>query len=435
MEKIILFHCLTNEAYLTSVIDFLTPDLFDNKNNRDIIDIISNFHDRNKTCPNITEVKALLTTDELKSSFKKVVEEFTHLDKKYNAEELERNTEQFIKEKGVYNTLLETAKMVSEGGADTELILNKFEKACNINLTTDHGIELYSDIDRIVDDLNKTDPVISSGWEWMDKILGGGFKRDGRAIYIYAGRPNVGKSIFLGNIANNISASGHNVLVISLEMSEMVYARRLCSNATAIPLSELQFSSETLRRDMLKIKANNPKRRIYIKEFPPSTITPKQISGFIKKLHNSGIKFDAIVIDYLNLLNSPAGANLYERVKYITEQLRAMTYIFNCPIITATQLNRGSFNEASPGLDGLSESVGVAATADFIMGLWQDDEDIEFQTIHAGIMKNRFGRAVGTKRFGIDYTTLTLSEFDEETISNTDEANEVYNTLRMLTDS
>lgn len=340
MEKIILFHCLTNEAYLTSVIDFLSPGLFDNKNNRDIIDIISNFHDRNKTCPNITEVKALLTTDELKSSFKKVVEEFTHLDKKYNAEELERNTEQFIKEKGVYNTLLETAKMVSEGGADTELILNKFEKACNINLTTDHGIELYSDIDRIVDDLNKADPVISSGWEWMDKILGGGFKRDGRAIYIYAGRPNVGKSIFLGNIANNISASGHNVLVISLEMSEMVYARRLCSNATAIPLSELQFSSEALKRDMLKIKAGNPDRKIYIKEFPPSTVTPKQISGFINKLIGSGIKFDAIVIDYLNLLNSPNGTNLYERVKYITEQLRAMTYVFNCPIITATQLNR-----------------------------------------------------------------------------------------------
>lgn len=435
MEKIILFHCLTNEAYLTSVIDFLKPSLFENKNIRDIIDIISGFHDRNNQCPNITEVKSLLTTEELKSSFKKVVEEFTHLDRKYNTEELERNTEQFIKERGVYNTLLETAKMVSEGGADTELILNKFEKACNINLTTDHGIELYSDIDRIVEDLNKTDPVISSGWEWMDKILGGGFKRDGRAIYIYAGRPNVGKSIFLGNIANNISASGHNVLVISLEMSEMVYARRLCSNATAIPLSELQFSSETLKRDMLKIKANNPKRRVYIKEFPPSTITPKQLSGFIKKLHNSGIKFDAIVIDYLNLLNSPTGTNLYERVKYITEQLRAMTYIYNCPIITATQLNRGGFEESNPGLDSLSESVGVAATADFIMGLWQDDEDIEFQTIHTGIMKNRFGRAVGTKRFAIDYTTLTLSEFDDETISNTEEANEIYNSFKMLTDS
>lgn len=436
MEKIILFHSLTNEGYLTSVIDYLQPDIFENKNIKDIISIISDFHDRNNTCPNITEVKALLTTDDLRTSFKSVVEEFSKLDTKYNQDELVLNTEQFIKERNVYNTLLETAKTVGDGGADTSLILDKFEKACNVNLTTDHGIELFTDINRIVEDLNKVEPVISSGWEWMDKTLGGGFLRDGRSIYIYAGRPNVGKSIFLGNIANNISAAGNNVLVISLEMSEMIYARRLCSNATAIPLSELANSSTALKNDMLKIHEQNPRRKIYIKEFPPSTITPKQLSGFIKKLQSSGIKFDAIVIDYLNLLSSPSGTNLYERVKYVTEQLRAMSYIYNCPIITATQLNRGGFDEDNPGLDSLSESVGVAATADFIMGLWQDDEDIEFQTIHAGIMKNRFGRAVGSNRFAIDYTTLTLSEFDEEDmISETDESNDIYSSLRMLTDS
>jgi replicative DNA helicase len=187
---------------------------------------------------------------------------------------------------------------------------------------------------------------------------------------------------------------------------------------------------------MLKIHEKNPRRKIYIKEFPPSTITPKQLSGFIKKLQSSGIKFDAIVIDYLNLLSSPSGTNLYERVKHVTEQLRAMSYIYNCPIITATQLNRGGFDEDNPGLDSLSESVGVAATADFIMGLWQDEEDVEFQTIHAGIMKNRFGRAVGSNRFSIDFTTLTLSEFDEEDmISETDESNDIYSSLRMLTDS
>lgn len=436
MERVILFHCLTNEAYLGSVVEFLNADFFEDKNIKDIINIISDFYDRNSSCPNITELKTLLTTDELKNSFKKAVSEFNHLDKAYNAEELERNTEQFIKERGVYNTLLEAAKMVSGGEADTEIILNKFEKACNVNLTTNYGIEIYKDIDKIIDDLNKEDPVISSGWEWMDKILGGGFKRDGKAIYIYAGRPNVGKSIFLGNIANNISASGHKVLVISLEMSEMVYARRLCSNATLIPLSELQFSGESLRRDINKIKLNTPGRQIYIKEFPPSTITPKQLSGFIKKLNNSGIKFDAIVIDYLNLIASPSGSNLYEKVKYVTEQLRAMTYIFNCPIITATQLNRQAVNETNPGLDGLSESMGVAATADFIMGLWQDEEDIEMQTIHTGIMKNRFGRAVGTKRFAIDYSTLTLSELenDELSISMDESTNEIYNSLRMLSD-
>lgn len=433
MEKIILFQSLTNEAYLASVIDHLQPAIFDDKNISDVIGIISDFHDRNNACPNITEVKSLLTTDQLRNSFRSVVEEFHNLDAKYNADELISNTEQFIKEKNVYNTLLDTAKMVSDGGADTSLILDRFEKACNINLTTDHGIELFTDINKIVADLNKDEPVISSGWEWLDKILGGGFLRDGRAIYVFAGRPNVGKSIFLGNIANNISAAGKNVLVISLEMSEMIYARRLCSNVTAIPLSELSRSSNALKTEIDKVHAADPKRKIYIKEFPPSTITPKQVSAFIKKMQSTGIKFDAIVIDYLNLLSAPAGTNLYEKVKHVIEQLRAMSYIYNCPLITATQLNRGGFDEDNPGLDSLSESVGVAATADFIMGLWQDDEDIEFQTIHAGIMKNRFGRAIGTNRFAIDYTTLTLSEFDEEDQIETDsESSGIYDSLRML---
>ena len=84
MEKIILFHSLTNEGYLTSVIDYLQPDIFENKNIKDIISIISDFHDRNNTCPNITEVKALLTTDDLRTSFKSVVEEFSKLDTNYN---------------------------------------------------------------------------------------------------------------------------------------------------------------------------------------------------------------------------------------------------------------------------------------------------------------------------------------------------------------
>ena len=53
-------------------------------------------------------------------------------------------------------------------------------------------------------------------------------------------KSNVGKSIFLGNIACNLASKGKTVLVISLEMSEMIYARRLSSNITRIPMKELK---------------------------------------------------------------------------------------------------------------------------------------------------------------------------------------------------
>jgi len=436
MERVILFRALTNEGYLAAVIDFITPDIFEDRHISDIIGVISDFHDRNNTCPSLTEVKTLLTTEELIKSFKSAIEQVKDVDVKFNNEELIRNTEQFIKERRVYNTLLETAKTISDGDADTSLILTKFEDACNINLITDHGIEVFGDIDKIAEDLTKKDPVISSGWDWMDEMLGGGFQKVGRAIYVFAGRPNVGKSIFLGNIANNISTKNKNVLVVTLEMSEMVYAKRMCSNITAIPISELPSSTTAMQREINKINESHPDRRIFIKEFPPSTVTTKQLSAFVKKMESTGINFDAIVVDYLNLLHSTNGSNSYERVKDIIEQLRAMSYIYECPIITATQLNRGGMDEEKPGMNSLSESVGVAATSDFIASLWQDEEDVEYETIHVGVMKNRFGRAIGSSRFKIDYTTLTLSELvDSDLLPIDGEENDIYNSFKMLADS
>ena len=94
-----------------------------------------------------------------------------------------------------------------------------------------------------------------------------------------------------------------------------------------------------------------------------------------------------IVIDYVNLLRSTFNGNSYERIKDNTEQLRALSYVFNCPIITATQLNRSGYDEVNPGLDTISESIGLAATADAIFSLWQEEEDAELGIIKLGVMK------------------------------------------------
>ena len=54
-----------------------------------------------------------------------------------------------------------------------------------------------------------------------------------------------------------------------------------------------------------------------------------------------------------------------------------MSYVFECPIISATQLNRSGYDEENPGLDTISESIGMAATADCIFSIFQDEEDKE----------------------------------------------------------
>jgi len=427
-EKVICYRSLFDSTYLASIVDYIKPKYFKSKNIAKIFEIINDFYIKREKLPTLTEVKVYLNTDEHKESFKQLVESFKDIDKNIDKDELYDNTERFIKEKSVYHTMLEVASDITKGNIDTSDILNKFETSCNINLVTDRGLDLYRDVDKIIEDLTSVQKAIPSTWEWFDDALNGGFQENGRALYVFAGETNIGKSIFLGNIATNIANQGKNVLLITLEMSELLYARRICTNVSKIPLKELAINSPSLRQ-ALKEQEESGKGSIFIKEFPPSTVTPNQLKAFIKKIVDQGIRIDAIVLDYLNLLHSTVGSNSYERIKNVTEQVRAMTYVFNCPIISATQLNRSGFSSANPDLTTISESVGLAATADVIVSIYQNEEDRELDIIRLGMMKNRYGPRGHTQAMRIDYTTLTITQAEESAQESSDST---YNMLQSL---
>ena len=214
-------------------------------------------------------------------------------------------------------------------------------------------------------------------------------------------------------------------------MSEKIYTKRLTSSLSSIPISELAANSTELRNQLVSYKNNHDKSRLLIKEFPPNTITANHLKGFIKKIVASGIKLDCIVLDYVNLLHSSTGNNSYERVKHATEKLRALSYEFECPIVTATQLNRSGYSEANPTLDTVSESIGLAATADAIFSLWQEEEDAELGVMRMGLMKNRFGPNFGSTIMRVDYNTLTVAEDPDAVIDDisNDEAEDMLGLL------
>lgn len=427
-ERIICFRSLVDSTYLSSIVDYVKPAYFKDKSISFVFSIISEFYEKRNKLPTLTEVKSYLTTDEIRESFKGLVESFKYIDKDIDKDELYCNTERFLKEKAVYTSMLDVASDIAKGNIDTSQILDKIEKSCNINLVTDTGFDLYNDVDILIDDLCNVQRSIPSKWEWLDDSLNGGFLENGRSLYVFAGETNIGKSIFLGNIASNIAKQGKNVLLITLEMSELLYARRICTNVSKIPLKDLSSNTHALRQAIIEEKTSGS-GRIFIKEFPPSTITPNQLKAFIKKLTDTGVPIHAIVLDYLNLLHSNIGSNSYERVKNVTEQVRAMSYIFNCPIISATQLNRSGFNTDNPDLATISESVGLAATADVIVSIFQNEEDRDLSIIRLGMMKNRYGPRGHTQAMRIDYSTLTITQAEESAISSDDLT---LNTLQFL---
>ena len=416
LEKVVFKNCLEDEIYLNSIIDNLNYKFFKNKDFKQIIKIIQALYRQNNRRPTHTELELYLNTPQLKDHYQSSKKITDALEVELSNDILLSYTERFLQEQAVFNTFLE---IVDNKERDIKSIHDKFSKACNISITTNVGHNYFKDVEQHITDLTTREEKIKTGWDWLDARLGGGFLEQGRSMYVFAGPTNVGKSIFLSNIASNAAAEGKNVLVVSLEMSEMIYCKRITSKLTGLPINYLHDHVEELREKVGKFKMTHPRANMIIKEFAPSSITPPQLEGYIKKLINKKFKPDIIVLDYLNLLASTYGNNSYERVKSISEQVRAMSYTFECPIITATQVNRTGYGNTTngPGLEAIGESYGLGATSDVIVSIWRTEEDEEDDALHIGIIKNRFGSNTGSTRVSIDYNTLTLTENNDLNIN------------------
>jgi replicative DNA helicase len=410
-EKIIIYNSLVEQTYLETIIEHTDPSFFKEKRHSVIFSLLKDFYNENNILPNLTELKSYLTTAEQKEFFKEIILSFNAIDKNYNKDLLLKNTERFLKEKAVLSTVIDTSVNLQGGNVDTASILKRFESACGISLVDNIGFDYLEQIDDHCEDLQKVFNTLSSGWNWLDKNLGGGFMADGRALYVFFGITNVGKSIFLGNIATNILNQDKTVVLISLEMPEQVYAKRISAQLSKIPCDDLRLQINPLKNYLNQYKVKNKSSKLIIKEFPPKSVTVLAIKSYLKKLLKNNIKPDVIIIDYLNLIAPPTnGLSSYESIKQITESIRALSYDFSCPIISATQATRAAVTASKPELDKTSESMGLSHTVDAQISIWTEEGDSDLGIIHMGIEKNRFGPRQVYSHLEIDYPTLSLSE-------------------------
>ena len=417
-ETVLLFNALGDQEYLSSIISYIDPTLFNDKNIGKVMGRLSEFFLERGTVPTLTEIKARLSSEEDRKALTEVKPKLSQIEGPFNKDELIQNTEKFLKERFVYKTILNVAEKFSDQTFKLEEALVDFEKAYNINLSENLGHWYFDDIDKHVQDLVAIYKPISTGWKFFDdKTEGGLFPK---TLVVFAGQVNVGKSIVLGNISTNMLLANKNVLLISLEMSEFMYSKRISSQLTQIPHGDLKTYTEELKEQVKHIK-KTVEGNLIVKEFPPKSVTVRHIDAYITKLKHKGFVPDIVVIDYVNLIHPIAkNLNSYESVKEICEHLRGLAFKYDIPIVSATQLNRGSFNTASPGMEGISESIGLAATCDVICSLWQEEEDRELGIINMGFQKNRFGPNFGSAAFKCNYNTLTLKETSSDYFASDD---------------
>lgn len=435
-ENILLYNALTDKEYLSSIINYVDASFFKNNSVGKLVTKLVEFFNERGSLPSLAEFKARLLSEQDKKALSDVKPILSQIEGPFNKEELIQNTERFLKERYIYKTILNVAEKFSDNTFNIEEILVDFEKAYNITLKENLGHWYFEDLEKHVNDLTAIYNPIPTGWKFFDEKTEGGLFP--KTLTVFAGQVNVGKSIVLGNLATNMLLADKNVLLISLEMSEFMYSKRISTQLTQIPHNDLKTFTDELTEQVKHIK-NKISSKLIIKDYAPKTITVRHIDSFINKLKHKGFSPDIVIIDYINLI-LPIAKNLnsYAEVKEIAEHLRALSFKYNLPFISATQLNRGAFNTPSPGMEGISESIGLAATCDVICSLWQEEEDRELGILNMGMQKNRFGPNHGHAAFRCNYSTLTLKEtsldyFEENNNSTENVVRGVDTALESLT--
>jgi len=168
LERIVFKTCLEDEIYLNSIIDNLNYKFFKNKNFQQIIKIIQALYKKNKKRPSRTELELYLNTDQLKEHYEKSKTVINDIKSDLTDEQLYTYTEKFLQEQAVFNTFLE---IVDSKERDVKTIHEKFNKACNVSITTNIGHYYFEDIEKHITDITTRQTTIKTGWDWLDERL------------------------------------------------------------------------------------------------------------------------------------------------------------------------------------------------------------------------------------------------------------------------
>lgn len=267
----------------------------------------------------------------------------------------------------------------------------------------------------------QTEPIdlIDSGFPTLNMWLGGGFERGTTTLIL--GTPNVGKSIWLGNLAANIAINGVNVLFISLEMAGYKVAKRIGSNLFDVDVNDYhKFSSDEVNIGQaikeLRGRVNMEMRQageLLIKRYSAATMTDIETYA-LRKEDELGLKWGAIVIDYLGELENEAGFGLdqmYSKHKLNTNRMFNVGVDNKWAMISAHQLKAEYEGADDYNLKALAESSGIQHRPDFIFGIMQSPGMKLNKLYKLKDLKDRdSGYKDWSSDFSIEYSRMRLTD-------------------------
>ena len=233
----------------------------------------------------------------------------------------------------------------------------------------------------VLDDLderaNRTQALLglSSGLADVDRLLDGFCA--GR-LYVIAGRPGSGKSVFGLQTVRAALLAGKRALLFSLEMPATEVIHRLLAAEIPLPLGTLQSArlSEADWSAVTNTCASIWPQPLWIDD--SSQLSIADLQSRARRLHRLA-PLDVLVVDYLGLMDGERRngdySNRVQEVSSITRALKQLAKELSLPVIALAQLNRTleQRSDKRPILSDLRESGSIEQDADVVAFVYRDE--------------------------------------------------------------
>ena len=226
---------------------------------------------------------------------------------------------------------------------------------------------------------------VTTGWQDLDNITGGGLGRNELGVVIAP--TGAGKSMVLVHLGAEALKEGKTVVHYTLELQETVIANRYDSCITGYPLGDIINFKEEVYDEIKDIDGS-----LIIKEYPTKSASTNTIKSHLSRLVKRGINPGMVIIDYGDLLK-PVVVRKEKRneLESIYEEMRAISAEFECPVWTASQTNRSGLSAEVITMEQISEAFNKCFVADFIFSVSRTIEDKQNNQGKIFIAKNRNG--------------------------------------------
>ncbi len=227
----------------------------------------------------------------------------------------------------------------------------------------------------------------ATGFTELDRRMSGMHAGD---LYIVAGRPGMGKTSFVLNVAANVSMpnisegdpDAHGCAFFSLEMPREQLAARMLSSDAKVDMASLRSGSvgpDDWNR-LTESAARMGRCPLWLDDTPAISLLDlrAKLRRLKAEVNREGKKIGLVAIDYLQLMSGRKGVSSREQeISEISRGLKQLAKEMSVPVMALSQLNRSvetrNTKDKRPQLSDLRESGAIEQDADAIIFIYRDE--------------------------------------------------------------